>query len=104
MSFITTNNNYLNKFSYFGRMSDKYKIFNQEEAYFITMTIVGWIDVFTRKNHKLLITNSLKYCQQNKGLIVEKEEDYLFSSARNYADLDNYLDIELITPKLETYN
>ncbi len=39
-------------------MSDKYKIFDQEEAYFITMTIVGWIDVFTRKNHKLLINNT----------------------------------------------
>ncbi len=84
-------------------MSDKYKIFDQEEAYFITMTIVGWIDVFTIKNYKLLITNSLKYCQQNKGFIVEKEEDYLYSSARNYADLDNYLDIELITPKLKIY-
>ena len=85
-------------------MPDKYKIFDQEEAYFITMTIVGWIDVFTRKNYKLLITNSLNFCQQNKELIVEKEEDYLFSSARNYADLDNYLDIELITPKLKTYS
>ncbi len=51
-------------------MSEKYKIHDHEKAYFITMTIVGWIDVFTRKNHKLLIVNSLKYCQKHKGLEI----------------------------------
>ncbi len=51
-------------------MSDKYKIRDQEKAYFLTMTIVGWIDVFTRKNHKITIINSLKYCQKEKGLVL----------------------------------
>ena len=51
-------------------MSDKYKIRDIDKAYFVTLTIVGWIDVFTRVNHKLLIVNSLKYCQQNKGLVI----------------------------------
>lgn len=51
-------------------MSDRYKIYDQEKPYFITMTIAGWIDVFTRKNHKLLIVNSLIYCQKNKGLEI----------------------------------
>jgi hypothetical protein len=48
----------------------------------------------------------LDYIYKNpvKELIVEKEKDYLFSSSRNYADLDNYLDIELITLKLKTYS
>jgi hypothetical protein len=36
-------------------MSDKYKIHDQNAPYFITMTTVGWIDVFTRKELKLLI-------------------------------------------------
>jgi len=49
-------------------MSEKYKIREKDHAYFLTMTIVGWIDLFTRPNHKLLIVNALKYCQQNKGL------------------------------------
>ena len=31
-------------------MSEKYKMHEQEKAYFLTMTIVGWIDIFTRKN------------------------------------------------------
>jgi REP element-mobilizing transposase RayT len=51
-------------------MSDKYKIRDIDKAYFVTMTVVGWIDAFTRKNHKLLLVESLKYCQQNKGLVI----------------------------------
>ncbi len=32
-----------------------------DKAYFITMTVVGWVDVFTRKNHRDAIIESLKY-------------------------------------------
>jgi REP element-mobilizing transposase RayT len=41
-----------------------------DKAYFITMTVVGWVDVFTRKNHRDAIIESLKYCQKEKGLII----------------------------------
>lgn len=51
-------------------MSDKYKIHDIDKAYFVTLTVVNWIDVFTRRNHKLLMVDSLKYCQQNKGLEI----------------------------------
>jgi len=51
-------------------MSDQYKTHEADKAYFITMTTVGWIDIFTRKNHKLAIIDSLKYCQENKGLEI----------------------------------
>ncbi len=51
-------------------MSDKYKIGNKDNAYFPTLTGVDWIDVFTGKNHKLKIVESLKYCQKNKGLTI----------------------------------
>jgi REP element-mobilizing transposase RayT len=51
-------------------MSEKYKIWNNKKAYFLTLTVVGWIDVFTRKNHKIIIINSLKYCQKEKGLVL----------------------------------
>ena len=51
-------------------MSDRYLITDQFAPYFITMTIVEWIDIFTRKEQKLLIIDSLKYCQQNKGLLI----------------------------------
>ena len=33
-------------------MSTKYKATTTDEAYFITITTVGWIDVFTRLNQK----------------------------------------------------
>ena len=51
-------------------MSTKSKARTTEEAYFITITTVGWIDVFTRLNQKHVITNALQYCQQNKGLEI----------------------------------
>ena len=41
-----------------------------DKTYFITSTVIDWIDVFTRKNHKLAIIDSLKYCQENKGLNI----------------------------------
>ena len=51
-------------------MSEKYKIWDQRKAYFLTLTVVGWIDVFTRRNHKLIVINSLQYCQKHKGLTI----------------------------------
>ena len=51
-------------------MSTKYKATTTEEAFFITLTAVGWIDIFTRLNQKYIIINALKYCQQNKGLEI----------------------------------
>ncbi len=49
-------------------MSRKHKIRNQEKLYFVTFTIVEWIDVFTRKHYRDILIESLKYCQNNKGL------------------------------------
>jgi len=47
-----------------------YKIRNKEGIHFITFAVVGWVDVFTRKEYREIIVESLKYCQQSKGLIV----------------------------------
>lgn len=38
--------------------------------YFITMTIVDWIDLFTRPAYKHVIVDSLNYCIADKGLQV----------------------------------
>ncbi|MFE3872248.1 transposase [Flavobacterium sp. ZS1P70] len=51
-------------------MSTKYKATTTEEAFFITITAVGWIDIFTRLNQKYNIINALEYCQKNKGLEI----------------------------------
>jgi hypothetical protein len=34
------------------------------KVYYLTLTVVNWIDVFTRKNHRDAIIESLKYCQK----------------------------------------
>lgn len=66
---------YQSRYSFFcvfqtKKMSTKYKATTTDEAYFITITTVGWIDVFTRLNQKYVITNAFKHCQENKGLEI----------------------------------
>jgi REP element-mobilizing transposase RayT len=51
-------------------MSDKYKIFKGEDAYFVTFTIVDWIKVLEDDSYKLLILNAIKFYQKHKGLVV----------------------------------
>ncbi|MDO8317451.1 MAG: transposase, partial [Flavobacterium sp.] len=36
-------------------MSTKYKATTTEDAYFITITTMGWVDIFTRLNQKQII-------------------------------------------------
>jgi REP-associated tyrosine transposase len=37
-------------------------------SYFLTFTVVDWVDIFTRPCYRHIIIDSLKYCQENKGL------------------------------------
>ncbi len=39
-------------------------------TYYLTLTVVEWIDVFTRPINKHVIVDSLNYCITNKGLEV----------------------------------
>ncbi|HRN36438.1 MAG TPA: transposase [Flavobacteriales bacterium] len=50
--------------------SDRYSLADKEGTYFLTLTVVDWIDVFTRKEHAYVICDSLNYCIANKGLVV----------------------------------
>jgi putative transposase len=36
--------------------------------YYLTLTVVDWVDVFTRPAYRHIIVDALKYCQQHKGL------------------------------------
>ena len=51
-------------------MADAYRIKDQHVAYFITLTVIDWVDVFTRKEYKDILIDSLKYCIANKELRV----------------------------------
>jgi REP element-mobilizing transposase RayT len=41
-----------------------------DELYFVTLTVVDWIDVFTRRYYNDFIIENLTWCQQNKNLNI----------------------------------
>ncbi len=49
-------------------MSSKYKVGEDAIAHFVTFAVIGWVDVFSRECYKEIFINSLKYCQEHKGL------------------------------------
>ena len=51
-------------------MSSKYKFDDPDGVYFVTMTVVEWIDVFSRPVYKHIIIDSLIFAQKGKGLIL----------------------------------
>ena len=63
-------------------MSTGYKISEQDELYYATFQIVRWIDVFTRQVYRDIVIESLRFCQQHKGL-----EIYAFVLMSNHVHL-----------------
>jgi REP element-mobilizing transposase RayT len=51
-------------------MSERYKVKDGSVPTFVTITIVDWIDLFTRPIYCKIIDDSLAYCIANKGLCV----------------------------------
>lgn len=51
-------------------MAFKYQVTDQDGIYFITTTVVWWIDAFTRKELAEIVVDSLAYCQKEKGLLI----------------------------------
>jgi putative transposase len=51
-------------------MSENYKIRDGLIPHFVTFTVVGWIDLFTRNEYKEIVIDSLKFCQKEKGLLI----------------------------------
>jgi REP element-mobilizing transposase RayT len=45
-----------------------YRITDQFGLYFMTFTVVGWVDLFTRKECSQILIDSFSYCKENKGL------------------------------------
>ncbi len=57
----------------------EFRITTPDELYFITLTTVGWVDVFTRNDYKKILVENLKYCQQ-----IENLEIYSYVIMSNY--------------------
>ncbi len=47
-----------------------YKIRDQQAIHYITFAVVEWVDVFTMQAYKDIVLESLRYCQQEKGLVI----------------------------------
>ena len=47
-----------------------YKITDQGAMYFVSFAVVGWVDVFTRKDYRDIVIESLQFCQAKKGLVI----------------------------------
>jgi putative transposase len=51
-------------------MGRKYAIRDQEKFYFVTFTVIHWMDVFIREEYKQIFIESIRHCQKEKGLLV----------------------------------
>ena len=51
-------------------MSTGYQIYDQSGMYFLTFTIVDWVDVFSRKLYRDIVLESLKHCHEHKNLRI----------------------------------
>ena len=47
---------------------DQYRISDQHSCYFLTSTVINWIDVFSRKAYKDILVDSLNHCVKHKNL------------------------------------
>ena len=43
---------------------------DQSKLYFVSFATVHWIDIFTRELYRTILIDSLKFCQQKKGLEI----------------------------------
>ena len=43
---------------------------NTDYPYFLTLTVAGWINVFTRDIYTDIIYENLEYCRKNNGLEI----------------------------------
>jgi len=74
-------------------MSEKYKFYDPSGIYFVTITIVGWVDLFTRSELKHVVIDSLRHCQNEKGLVIHawclmpSHLHLIISSENNLSDI-----------------
>ena len=86
-------------------MSDGgYKIHNQAAIHFITFAVSEWVDVFTRKEYRDIVLESIRFCQKEKGLLLHSwcimsNHLHLIVSAKNENLSDVLRDFKKFTSK-----
>lgn len=86
-----------------------YKIRNKKEIHFVTFAVevpiaIGRVDVFTRKEYRDIIVESLRFCQKEKGLLLHgwcimSNHIHLIASAKNENLSDILRDFKKFTSK-----
>jgi REP element-mobilizing transposase RayT len=51
-------------------MGRKFTFRDQEKIYFITFTVINWIDVYIRDSYRDIFYESMQFCQKEKGLEI----------------------------------
>jgi putative transposase len=69
-------------------LSPGYKIRDQQGVYFVTFQVLYWIDIFSRKIYRDIFIDSLKFCQEEKGLRVH-----------GYVIMTNHIHLVLSSPQ-----
>jgi putative transposase len=86
-------------------MSNAYAIRQSGGTYFVTSTVTGWVDVFTRQRYRDIVLDSLSFCIRQKGLtvhawVVMSNHLHLIASVSDEAYLSNVLrDFKSFTSK-----
>jgi len=75
-------------------MSTGYQIKDQSALHYIKLHLVYLIDIFTKVSNRDIIVENLV-----RAKIVQFPEEYLYSSAMNYAGLDSLWQVEILTRK-----
>ena len=87
--------------------TEGFKIRNQGAPHFLTFTVVGWIDIFTRQRYRDIIIESLLFCQKKKGLqigayVIMSNHIHSILTAHNYNLSDIIRDFKTYTSKAIT--
>lgn len=73
-----------------------YHIGNQNALHYITIATVEWVDIFTRREYKDILVNSLRYCRKEKGLglygyVIMTNHIHLICKAKEGFELSDIL-------------
>ena len=63
-------------------MSTNYRITDSNKPHFLPLTLVEWVDLFTRERYKQIVIDSLMYSIKEKGLVL-----HAFVSMSNHVHL-----------------
>jgi REP element-mobilizing transposase RayT len=86
-------------------MSDGgYKIRDKGGIHFVTFAVTEWADVFTRRQYRDIVIDSIRHCQKEKGLIlyawcIMSNHVHLVVGAKNKDTSDILRDFKKFTSK-----